>query len=460
MNKHFIAIGFAGVLSVVSTISGIVPGSLIGNDASTAYASVTTTVRPDSDIAISFAHKNPSKYADGSTYSTAKSTLAINEKRTAIVTGGITTTIKDSEATKEYVDSTGNIKKKDTTYSYRKLSLSDLTNWKSSNTKVATVAGGVVTALAVGNSKISAEYKWVDENGTAKTGTVSAYVYVSEIPAFEYEVDEKIELNVGDSYTIGAPKLAKGTTYDPSTLKYSVSQFGPDHTYDKNTKVSSGPYATFNETTKVLTAKACGTVSIRITASDANKHRFVWYYSFNIKHRVGTIVTDDYGKARYKILPNASDSTRAYRVAFVGFVHTPGKAIVPATAAIGKRYYVVTEIAENAFKGKTVTSVKLPSTITKIGKNAFNKCKKLTSLDLSSTEITKLDDGAISGCPKLKELIINGNKLKKLGKNSISVSRKTKIYVEASSRKVFKNTVKKIKNKKVGGNKAKYIEQD
>ncbi len=461
MNKRFIAIGLAGALSFAAAFSGIIPGALIGNDVSTVYASVTTKVTRDSDIGISFAHKDPSKYADGSyIFSSAKSTLAINEKRTAIVSGGITTAIKDSDSAKKYVDSNGNLKKTDTTYSYRKLALADLTNWKSSNTKVATVANGVVTGLSVGNSKISAEYKWVDENGTAKTGTVSTYVYVQEIPAFERLINESIYIYAGDSYTIGAPKLAKGTTYDPSTLTYMSLDLGNGTKYDQATSISSGPYASLDTKTGVLTAKAYGRVHVVISARDNKNHSYTWMYGFTIIPRPGTVLTDVYGKAKYKVLPNASDSSKESRVAFLGFVHTPRKAVVPAYAYTAGGAFKVTEIGENAFRGKKVTSVRLPRTIKKIGKNAFNKCKKLTSLDLSSTEITKLDDGAISGCPKLNELIINGNKLKKFGKNSVSVSGKTKIYVESSSRKVYKDTVKKMKNKKVGGNKAKYIEQD
>ncbi|MBE5844520.1 MAG: leucine-rich repeat domain-containing protein [Butyrivibrio sp.] len=459
MNKRLIAMGLAGALSVTAALSGIIPTTFIGNDVSTVYASVTTKVTSDG-VSISFAHEDPSAYSDYYVNSNAKSTIGINEQRAAIVSGGITTATTDSDATAKYIDEYGRTQTRNTTYTYRKLALADFTDWKSSNTKVATVANGVVTGVSEGYSRITASYSWVDETGATKTNTVGAYIYVKELPAFEYEVNEVIDLYVGDSYTMGAPVLAKGTTYDPSTLSYYPSYLGPQTKYDEKTKIGTGAYATYDGNTNTITANACGSATVRIYARDDKRRSFYWTYTFHIINRVGSVVTDDYGKAQYRILPNASDSTRSYRVAFVGFINTPKKAVVPHTAVIGKRSYEVAEIAENAFNGKGVTSVRLPSTIKKIGKNAFHNCKKLTSLDLSDTEVTKLDDGAISGCKKLKELIINGNKLKKFGKKSVSVSSKTKIYVEASSHKVYKNTVKKIKAKKVGGSKASFVEQD
>lgn len=59
----------------------------------------------------------------------------------------------------------------------------------------------------------------------------------------------------------------------------------------------------------------------------------------------------------------------------------------------------VTEIGNFAFEDCTsLTSVTIPDSVTKIGYGAFSNCKKLTSVRIPSS-VTEIDDDAFYGCP-------------------------------------------------------------
>ena len=62
--------------------------------------------------------------------------------------------------------------------------------------------------------------------------------------------------------------------------------------------------------------------------------------------------------------------------------------------------YPVTAIAEAAFRGTAVVSVKIPYSVTEIGWFAFANCQSLTSLTLSAS-VESIGYGAFDGCPHL-----------------------------------------------------------
>ena len=67
--------------------------------------------------------------------------------------------------------------------------------------------------------------------------------------------------------------------------------------------------------------------------------------------------------------------------------------------------------SKGAFKDCTeISSIKFPQALTKIGKNAFEGCTGLKSLDLSGcTSLTKIDHGAFSGCKGLTSISLPAN---------------------------------------------------
>ena len=65
----------------------------------------------------------------------------------------------------------------------------------------------------------------------------------------------------------------------------------------------------------------------------------------------------------------------------------------------------VTEILEDAFEYSKITEIELPSTLKKIGKNAFNGCEELTGIIIPDG-VTEIGAGAFSDCKKLKSIEI------------------------------------------------------
>ncbi len=65
----------------------------------------------------------------------------------------------------------------------------------------------------------------------------------------------------------------------------------------------------------------------------------------------------------------------------------------------------VTAIGAGAFEGSEITSVSIPSGVTRIGQMAFSDCTKLTSVSLPST-LTGIGDCAFDGCSSLNTVTI------------------------------------------------------
>ena len=77
--------------------------------------------------------------------------------------------------------------------------------------------------------------------------------------------------------------------------------------------------------------------------------------------------------------------------------------------------YKVTAIADNAFKNnKKVTKVVIPDNIITIGKNAFNGCSKLKTIQIKSTKLTSksISKNAFKGISKKVTIKVPKKKLK------------------------------------------------
>ncbi|MBO5772499.1 MAG: leucine-rich repeat domain-containing protein [Clostridia bacterium] len=68
----------------------------------------------------------------------------------------------------------------------------------------------------------------------------------------------------------------------------------------------------------------------------------------------------------------------------------------------------VTEIGNDAFNGENLEKITLPSTITKIGDNAFFGCKYLQRIDLPDA-LTHIGNQAFVGCSLIELLHVGGN---------------------------------------------------
>ena len=65
----------------------------------------------------------------------------------------------------------------------------------------------------------------------------------------------------------------------------------------------------------------------------------------------------------------------------------------------------VTAIGTKAFEGSNITSVSIPSGVTKIGQMSFSDCSSLSSVSLPNT-LTSIGDCAFDGCSSLKSITI------------------------------------------------------
>lgn len=130
------------------------------------------------------------------------------------------------------------------------------------------------------------------------------------------------------------------------------------------------------------------------------------------------------GQHTYKVLKAGST------VAFTKTKSTAKSISVPATITYGGIKYKVTEVSGNAFKNnKKVTTVKLGSNIITIGVSAFQGCKKLKTITVSSKKLKIVGKKAFSGIyTKAKVKVPSGKKkaYKKLLKGK-GLSKKAKI---------------------------------
>lgn len=75
---------------------------------------------------------------------------------------------------------------------------------------------------------------------------------------------------------------------------------------------------------------------------------------------------------------------------------------IPSVVSDGQNYYTVTEIGSLGFANTDVSSVTFPETLTSIGWHAFNKCEKLTKIELPLS-LEKIEYGAFFHCSNLTD---------------------------------------------------------
>ena len=82
-----------------------------------------------------------------------------------------------------------------------------------------------------------------------------------------------------------------------------------------------------------------------------------------------------------------------------------GELIIPSEYFFEGRTYPVTEIGTSAFSQTNLTSVVIPDSVVKIGRNAFGLCRNLFAVVFSNS-LKEIDNYAFGGCWSLSSIII------------------------------------------------------
>ena len=149
--------------------------------------------------------------------------------------------------------------------------------------------------------------------------------------------------------------------------------------------------------------KNIGTATVTITGKGNYTGTVTATYEITIK--VGKTYT--VGAYKYKV-------TSKSEVAFAGIKSTKTKKVVIAgSVKIGGKTFKVTSVADNALQKETkVTSVTVGANVKKIGKNAFNGCKKLKTITIKSTKLKTVGKNALKGINAKAKIKVPAKKLK------------------------------------------------
>ena len=236
-------------------------------------------------------------------------------------------------------------------------------SWNSSDPSIASVEGGMVTALSPGSTTVSV----ITEDG-GLTATCSVKVSPKVIPVASVSLDKiSLTLVVGDKIRLAATVL-------------------PENATDPSVKWSTGDQTVATVDNGNVTAVGTGSTTVTVTTTDGG-------------HTASCSVT-------------VIQSTRAIR-----YTTTDGVPIqVSFPEAIGKlvsNSYVdgvgtlvfedeVTEIGQNAFLScNTLSSVTLPASLISIGKSAFSSCRSLSAIEVPAS-VSSIAEGAFLGCIALE----------------------------------------------------------
>ena len=124
------------------------------------------------------------------------------------------------------------------------------------------------------------------------------------------------------------------------------------------------------------------------------------------------------------------------------------KVKIPGTVTIGGKVFKVASVGKNAFKKNTkITSVEIGDNVKTIGASAFEGCTKLSKVTVGKG-VTEIGSSVFKKCKKLSKITIKSLRLKKVGKNALKGIKPTaKIKVPAKKLKAYR---KLLKNKGQG----------
>lgn len=260
-----------------------------------------------------------------------------------------------------------------------------IVTYSSSNPEIASVDSvtGVVTIKKVGEVTITA----TGEVGTAYEAATDSYRLVIGKADTVIETETMYRLtNTSEGFSLNA---ASGD--ESSRISYVSSD-------NKVVSVSDDGYVTVN---------GIGTAFITVTSPATEQH----------KKATKTITVKVIQAEKNTIFSHKNLCYRvtspANTVAVVGLTARNQKNLtIPSTVTVGGVSYKVTEVGDAAFEGNNqLKKLKIGSNITKIGKNAFAKCKELVEVNISSKRLKKIGKNAFCECEKLKKIILKTKKL-------------------------------------------------
>ena len=113
-------------------------------------------------------------------------------------------------------------------------------------------------------------------------------------------------------------------------------------------------------------------------------------------------LTFEYGQFTY-----VTNSDTTVSLAYRGWMnpyHVTGRLEIPSVVYYDGNAYTVNEISDVAFANNGITSLIIPGTVKRIGRNAFYRCP-LTELILEEG-VQLIDGGAFAGCHQLETLTL------------------------------------------------------
>ena len=247
--------------------------------------------------------------------------------------------------------------------------------WTSSDTAVATVENGIVTAKKAGTAVVIA----TTSNGKTASCTVTVSVPTVDDTGVTLNKTE-LSLSVGGSATLTATVTPANATVKTVTWRSSDALV---------ITVKNG----------VVTAVGVGTATVTVTTS-------------NGKTATCTVTVKE------KVIPSGLNFALTLNDSFYIVTGYYGNATEYTIPAIYDGLRVI-GIQSNAFRNNTnLKKITIPSNIEVIGASAFAGCTALAEIVIPES-VTKIEESTFSDCTSLKEIRIHG-KIKTVGNNAFA----------------------------------------
>lgn len=174
---------------------------------------------------------------------------------------------------------------------------------------------------------------------------------------------------------------------------------------------------------KMLGWETSNRTTIRLTSTTFPSEYYIYSTEYTMPPESETTaqVTEQNREEQSGTTDKTTESTTENPYADFAYSETGGS--ITITGYTGKNTSVevpktihgkpVTTIGENAFFNTGITSVKLPSSLRTIGKNAFHSCAGLTAITIPNG-VTLIDNAAFRGCSNLKAITL-ADTLQKIG---------------------------------------------
>ena len=331
--------------------------------------------------------------------------------------------------------------------------------WTSSDTAVATVENGIVTAKKAGTAVVIA----TTSNGKTASCTVTVSVPTVDVTGVTLNKTE-LSLTVGESATLTATVTPANATdssvtwhsSNPSvvTVENGVVTAKGAGSATVTVTTSNGKTAfctvtvsvptvdvtgvALNKTELSLTVSESTTLTATVTPANATVKTVTWHSSdtlvVTVKNGVVTAVgvgtatvtvTTSNGKTaictvtvKEKVIPSGLNFALTLNDSFYIVTGYYGNATEYTIPAIYDGLRVI-GIQSNAFRNNTnLKKITIPSNIEVIGASAFAGCTALTEIVIPES-VTKIEESTFSDCTSLKEIRIHG-KIKTVGSNAFA----------------------------------------